>query len=742
VDYNTSALLNGDKVFSPHLPYRFVLLTDRSKQVPELWNEAGSVSIFLFPIESGRGPSFKVLDTIFGSSRVLYGRLLSDASSRGTSLLTADDAARWQGHPRVGENWLYLPLRDNHAETLIAARNLFAFLTNQPLVGTKANPTLFSALLNVAILLRDFAFTGYDGSSFGEEVDQAFESLTEQYAISDVRNSREKTLEALMLAEYMRSWHLYNEAFPHAVGKYDDLIALKSPLFNKLSVTTRHRLERARIDLLNREANVKLRLESFEFPSLFAGIASSASLGKTVRIKEWRNSFGKMRSFVLSYYKDQFGNWPPKAKSKKNHFSRGGLNRQALKLLYWDLCSLYDLLVDRESPTTRTIDDKLPDDSEEEKDVNHSISTLRKLLTEFDQSSPPVLPPMPFDIPLLPSVKAINPNYDDLSVKQQAKLEKRLQSSEVLLMLTKSRNTDTDGLQRPFLNAYKEFELKEARSANQHDLADQRIGHWLFLYVVLQCLPMLVIDAPDLKWTEGVEYFLCQAPKGNPPWCEDGGEVRKMWVRAGNQNLVELSTDVVLFSVEGVYTRSHCWVATKRWQGGDAAEASGPVSLHAEQGLEGLGPSPLEPPRAVFQDMDPVTNPVASGTSPKSGSPAGSPRLRPRGSGSAQHHAYRWSMSMGLEPLSMNDVIQGQGGDRTSRFVGSPSMYGHMHGHGHDSHNSSISGVAPFAQPPRPASSGNLAQISSPGDDGLGKSTFDDILKGMEKKEKKKKLFF
>jgi hypothetical protein len=702
--------------------------------------------VFLHPKERGLAPSFKVADHVFSSSRVLNERLLSEnmgGSPQGSPFLTSEDAARRQSTPNAGpgDYRLYLPLANTNLETLVAARNLFALLTNQPLVGTTANPTIFAALLQVGALLRDFAFSNFDGSSHGEEVDTAFDSLMEQLGIADMRNSREKTVEALVLAEQMRSWSLYSEAFTHAVGKYDDILALDSPLYGKISVSTRNRLERAHLALMNREQNVNQRLSSFEFPGLFAGIANSTSHDeyKTVNYKEWRNSFGKMRSFVLAYYKDLFGNWPPKAKSKKNQFSRGGLNRQALKILYWDLCSLYDLLVDRESPTPRAIDDQSFDDGEGAT-RNPAISALRQVLTEFDHSSPPVLPPMPFDVPKLPTMTAIRENYNELPSKQQAKFDKHLQSNELLLLLIKSRNIDTDSLQRPFLNAFKDFELKEARSVSPHDLADQRIGHWLFLYAVLQSLPMLVVDAPDLKYTDGVEYFLCQAPQGNPPWNEDAGEVRKMWYRAGGQNLVELSADVVMYSVEGIYTRSHCWMVAKRWESSsrpDSAAATGQPMLD-QPPLEAEGPSPLIPPRAVFQDMDPVTNPHAGGTSPKgSASPSGSPHLRPRNPpGRGGNDAYRWSVSMGLEPLSIGD-------DRASRVMSG--------GSGHGSRQSSISGLEAFAPPharqgARTPSIGNLRQAAGVGEPmsapGQGQSTFDDILKGMEKKEKKKRSFF
>ncbi|KAK0734006.1 hypothetical protein B0T26DRAFT_631974, partial [Lasiosphaeria miniovina] len=552
-DYNVAALMNGEKI-------------------PELWNEAGNVYIYLNPKGSSRGPSFKVQDQVFNSSKVLNEILESGtiaANSSGNTYLGVDDAARrTHSQPistrRPGEGDIYLPLEKQDLDSLVAARNLFAFLTNQPLVGTGANPTIFTAFSHISGLLRKYGFSNYNGSSFGDSVDATFDIFLDQFGTADVRHSREKTLEALVMSEHMKSWTLYNEAFAHAVGKYDSLLELRSPLFNSISVSTRNRLERAHLNLVNRQANIDIRLESFEFPSLFAGIASSTSTDeyKNVKFKEWRNSFVKMRSFVLGYYKDLFGNWPPKARSKKNHFSQPGLNRQCLKMLYSDLAALYDLLVDRESVTPRAIDKVFEDTQANAVDPN--ISALRKILSEFDHSSPPVLPPIPFDVPKIPSMKTIHENYNDLSGKTQAKFDKSLKYNELLLLLIKSRNIDTDSLRIPFLNAFKEFELKEAKSAHAHDLADQRIGYWLFLYVVIQSLPMLVVDAPGLNWTEGVEYFLCEAPQGNPPWVEDAGEVRKMWYKT-DQGIVELSTDVILFSAEGVYMRSHCWLAAKAW---------------------------------------------------------------------------------------------------------------------------------------------------------------------------------
>ncbi|KAK3337233.1 hypothetical protein B0T19DRAFT_447858 [Cercophora scortea] len=724
-DYNTAALMNGEKI-------------------PELWNEAGNVYVYLHPKESGHGPSFKVSDHVFSTSRVLNELLLSDLSlisARSAHLLTVD-AAQWRpplppqasSYAGANEAHLHLPIGDPDLDRLVAVRNLFAFLTRQPLVGTKGSPTLFSALLQIAAWLREFGFSSPDGSSFGNPVDEAFDIFLDQFALGDVRHSREKTLEALVLAEQMRSWNLYNEAFAHAVGKYESLLDLKSPLLKRISLDTRNRLERAHLDLANRLANVSNRLEAFEFPSLFAGIASSTSRDeyRQVRYKEWSKSFAKMRSFVLSYYSKLFGNWPPKARSKKNHFSQSGLNRQCLKMLYSDLCALHDLLVDRESMTPRAIDQV---EDVEENPTDPMISALRKMLSEFDHSSPPVLPPIPYDIPKIPTMTTIHENYNALPSKKQAKYDKTLQSNELLLVLIKSRNIETDALQMPFLQAFKEFELKETKGGvHPNDLADQRIGYWLFLYAVLQSLPMLVVDAPGLSWTDGVEYFLCEPPMGNPPWTDDAGEVRKVWFQTAGQGLVELSADVVMFSVEGIYMRSHCWLAAKQW-----AESS--------VGGGGSGGSPI-------------------------GSAPGSPHLTPRNSSPAARagQAWRSSLVLGLEPLSLSDGILppsaaaagggewaggrvvSAGGSRPTSSSGLP-MPPHVASRSRsfgNLHVAAAAAAAGGAGAGAGSGSGSDAQsqrshVSSAGGSVStgGGSTFDDILKGIEKDKKpKKKSFF
>lgn len=725
--------------------------------------------VFLYPKSSGCGPSFKVPEFTVSSSYLFNELLASEPtptighrsrSYGGRDSLTVDDASRVQSPPAgsddySGELKLYLPVArpsatthllapgqggDEELDRLIAIRNLFAFLTGQPLVGTKARPTVFTAFLEIADLLEEYSFTGIDGAGFGNAVDMSFGFYCDHLGLSDCRHSREKTVEALILGERMRSADLYNEAFAHAAGKYSAILDLRMPLFGKISPRTRQRLERAHIDLINRQQNVNDHLEQFEFPSIFAGIANSTSIAemRNIRFKAWRNSFSKMRSFMLGYYKSTFGSWPPKASSKKNPFMESGLNRLVLKLLYSDMCALYDLLVDRTDLTSRVID-HAPELSSDPDKVTKSA--IRNIMSEYDRSRPPVLPPIPFDLPQLPSVLSVNETYSNLSLKDQAKYDKKLKEHELLLILNKAYNYDTNGIKLPFLDQFKDFESREARGKMKQDLVDQRIGYWIFLYAVLQSLPMLVVDAPGLRFTEGTEYFLCQPPMGQPPWAEDG-QVRKMWYEvAGGGGLVELSADAVMYSVEATYHRSHCWLAAKQWEGIEGLDAPPPEPVM----------SPLEPPRAIFEGGDGILGggapPVVGPSTPSP--PLGVPPLavRTRNLSPARVRAsstFRSSIAIGLEPVPMDPPGSVYGPHQRSSSLGPrpPSVFvGNRTVSG-----SNLSGMgAPRAGTPRNATPTTAVTSGT---------TFDDILAGptdgkdkekekeKEKKPSKKKGFF
>ena len=51
---------------------------------------------------------------------------------------------------------------------------------------------------------------------------------------------------------------------------------------------------------------------------------------------------------------------------------------------------------------------------------------------------------------------------------------------------------------------------------------EARLGRWILLYGILQVLSTLSVDVRDLKWTQGVRYFLCTDLKRCPEWVTNG----------------------------------------------------------------------------------------------------------------------------------------------------------------------------------------------------------------------------
>ena len=485
-------------------------------------------------------------------------------------------------------------LSSEEIEKIVAVRNLFAFLAREALVATPGQPTLFAILSNVAKMLEHYDFSNQDGSSFGEVPALSCKHYIDTFNIADVRASREKTLQAIILGERMKSWELYNEGFVHGVGKWDDIMQLHSPLFDQISDITRKRMERAFSDLQNRRRSIEARLEDFDFPSLFAGVAASSVENKSIDFKAWKASFMSMRKHTLALYKNRYGSWPPKAKSKKNNFEESGLNRVLLMEVYQDFSDLYDIIVDRKELTTRTSEFFSNNASSMPGSTAPIPHALRRLLSEFDRSTPPVQPPIPFDIPMMPDLTTTRRDFESLSAKKQAKERgKKLRDNEINQALLQSSNRDLIKA-TPFIESFLAFERQSAHGKSIEDINDLRIGQWIFMYVVLQSLPLVVVDAPGLRYTEGVEYFLCEVPKGAVPWNVEDGGLKKAWYGVtGGSGLVSLPADVVDHGVEGIYQRSHCWQVAEIWTSG--GEQGGYPPRPSSMGGDPLLLPPLDP---------------------------------------------------------------------------------------------------------------------------------------------------
>jgi hypothetical protein len=675
------------------------------QKVTELWDDMdGNCYVHLFPESSGKGPSFKVDSAILASSPVLTQMAFGDlygADGKQTPLdsklrsLSVQDpytppdtphrnptngsgsSARSRGHLSNASNFapeshLYFQLqlkggadeksRLDDLQVLIDFRNFFACLCGQALVATEKRGSFFHIFMTIASLLRGNEFSNADGSTYGEIASTSFDAYVEELGLADVRGSREKTIEGVVLGERMKSVLLYNEAFTHAAGKLEELTALKSQKFELISAITKNRLTRASMDLEQRLRSVSFICTDFDFPSIFAGIMSSKMAGERkegVRFDAWRDSFMQMRKWTLATLKQRYGNWPPRATSKKNNLETSGLQRVVLKDLYFDLCAVYDLLVDRTNLTTRTVDGIDQAGPKEEP----TVSGLRAVLSEYDRSSPPVKPPVPFDLPLLPSLKTTRPDFDTGDKKKDIKaMGKKIKDDELVQIFRAAWNGDARAT--PFVNAFRDMERKAAHGCNINELVDLRIGQWIFLYAVIQALPLLACDAPGLKHTQGVEYFLCEPPRSGVPWAdpEKAGAARRHWYAVGDAGgVVSLPSDVIEHGVEGIYRRSHCWQMAENWTLSNPIlnsalheheAANAPSQQAPTLNVPGIPPSSSEYDNNSSNSNGPIPPPRSELRAPSPG-----PGLRAPGSrsGSPMSTANKRAsfISVGLEALPM-----------------------------------------------------------------------------------------
>jgi hypothetical protein len=526
-------------------------------------------------------------------------------------------------------------------QTLIDIRNVFGFLSGQALVATARKYSLFHIFMTIAGILKTYEFSNLDGSTFGEATSSSFDSYVEELGLADVRQSREKTIEGIVLGERMKSIFLFNEAFTHAAGKHEALVNLNSPKYEVISSIVQNRLTRASMDLEKRTDSIRLELADFEFTSLFNGIMNSKTADVTkegVRFGAWKEAFFGFRKNLLGMLRAKYGAWPPKASSKKNTLETSGLNRVVVQDLYADLSSLYDLIVDRSNLTTRTVDGVGLDSGMKEEAI---VKGLRAVLSEYDRSSPPVKPPIPFDLPLLPNIRSARPEFGKDKRADIKVLQKKLKGDDVTKILRASWNPDA--IATPFVNMFREMEQRAANGCTIGEMVDLRIGQWIFMYVVLQALPMLAIDAPGLKWTRGVEYFLCEPPRGGVPWANPNaagsglGNVGagRAWFSVGDGGgVVSLPSDLVQHGVEGIFRRSHCWVKAEEWT------QQNPIlntALHEHEAINSAGSAP--------------SNTSADGLPPP---PPSNALLNPSGSrpGSRDRSTQRYS-SLGLEALPL-----------------------------------------------------------------------------------------
>jgi len=503
-------------------------------------------------------------------------------------------------------------LADETVQRLIDARNLFAFLGCGFLVGTADREMPFHILQNIFEMIQGQSSPTLrhegqlDTNGFGKAAiaESSFQHYVTTLKLDDLRNDDDAIVEALILAETWKCSVLYHEGFVHACGRWEEI--KDHPGFTRVSERTKKRLDRASIDMHNvRIASVSGRLSNFDYPSIFTGD------GKYPEYKPWRLAFDAMRKHTLSYYKHVYGSWPPRAgkRGKGGGYSEtGGLNRAVLQRVYNDFSALYDLVVDREwihgeRIHFETLYNSDGDDVEAKEKEGSARTTMRKIQQTYDQSGMPVQPSVPFDLPRLPYIPATPPPTANSkpAKKSKSKSSKKLKGDGLGSVLRSSYNEDSFHRQPPneFAEMFKQLEREFGNGKTVEDLIDARRGRWLFIYCVCQSLPLVVVDAPGVRYSNGVEYFLCKNLKGPLPWQKaDNRRLSRLsgiWVpgpggllsvAGGGQNSVDAGDD----EIEYVYRKSHCWTVAEQWRmvSGPAVEDLEAVELEGGEDAEFL----------------------------------------------------------------------------------------------------------------------------------------------------------
>ncbi|KAI5784851.1 hypothetical protein FPQ18DRAFT_91349 [Pyronema domesticum] len=471
-----------------------------------------------------------------------------------------------------------VPDAGDRLQRLIDTRNLFAFIAKAPLVASQKKSLPFDIFSKIFNMLN--AHVG-DTQKKIASAELHLQHYIDELALADVRGEDDAIIEALVMGEQWHSVRLYHEGFIHAAGKWEDIVDVH-PGLGMVSQTTISRLDRCHLDLHQiRLVNVKNRLPNFEFPSVWVGE------GRYKDYAGWRVGYDKLRSLVMNHMKWVFGAWPPRPErvgKGGGHSKTGGLNRVVLKRLYDDVCAIYDILVDREWLHGERIhfDAAETEENEEAKEKNEKYrKVLRNIQREFDQSSVPIQPDMPFDMPRVPARLASSKKSKKTGLF--SRFSKKFKAEEINEIFQNSYNRDSlqQHAENPLVKAFVDMEREYANGKSIEEMAAARRGAWIFMYCVLQSCVLVVVDGQGLQYGDGCEYFLCENVKGTPPW-EKGANRRQtrmstMWatgpVGMGSGFLTPsaLSSMVNLGinpddEIEMTYRASHCWQVAEAWR--------------------------------------------------------------------------------------------------------------------------------------------------------------------------------
>ncbi|KAF3909245.1 hypothetical protein ABW20_dc0104909 [Dactylellina cionopaga] len=540
-----------------------------SKRDPELWFPDGDTLVYLSEKFSKskedqpfKQPSFRIRSSVLRAtnSPFLIGSLYDyddipqSPRSMSSSLMSAEHEI--QPVPSHGSrdlegvaHELHFPAPRSNDRAAIyrhhaTTRNFFAVLFNRSLVGT----TFGQTLSDLAERMDLYMPPGHDN------VGDLLRYITRK-EFDDIRNMPDLAAGMLIFAEKYRLADLYRESFVHCVGMMNRLEL--SIDYQHISPITRAHLDRANLNIQVRTDRCDNVLVHGQFS--FNDIWPHMSAGYPPA----RHAFDRFQKFLAKHYQGRFGSWPPSGEK---------FGRLLYQQLQRDFNALYDFLVDKDVtwepavPTSSSAStsshnrasgaQRLINPYKQEFRADDNSLQFTDIILNFDRNNK--APHVPHPYPLVPDVKAttaIRSNkQSNFFGKRNANADKTIEKENALALI---QATNLDALytspNNSLVAAYQAME-KSDRTI-EIDPHDARKGRWLLIYAILQTLAIITVDAPGLKRTDNVDYFLCAPLKGVPPW-----EQQPQSSRSGEEE-------------EYCQYRAHCWTVPYQWNSQASAKS-------------------------------------------------------------------------------------------------------------------------------------------------------------------------
>ncbi|KAK4098078.1 hypothetical protein N658DRAFT_509872 [Parathielavia hyrcaniae] len=599
---------------------------------PELWDPNGDVLVFFGHQEdsSQLDPSLRLSSHLIEATESRYlitllregyteedpPALLSPASPspmlqrqlspgnfghRGRSTPSdSDRSGSWDMDGQISYR-LYFPAPSNmsNLETLryhITTRNVFATLQHASLVGF----SLCQALTDLSVRLDAY---------LSPEVDTvgAIIALISARGIDDVRNDAETAVSLLAWSEgrEVRWEEGWREMFLHCAGMHSQLESCDD--FKHVTPITRALLERASLEMQLRVQSAEERLATFQYGDIWpAAVAIAASTSGPVATSPAKAAADHLRQFFLQHYTRGFGQWPPPAAQDLPILSADReegiwLTRTVAQLLQRDFAALYDYLVNRDviwdeseaRPSRKWM--MVSESGNRGFEADTPDLPMTDMLIEFDNKHR--FPHIPHPYPLVPdSVPHVSagPESAGNATMFSGKLSKknggggtsgpngRAGSAERRIQLAYTEATNicilgSDFTHSSLVDAFTKFEKTDR--IGDVDPSTARRGRWVLIYGVLQTLASVSVDAPTVRYRDGVPYHLSPRLKGVklPPW-KTSGQSRS------NQHY------------EATHELSHCWTVAATWHaGGDTTNSEAETSSNEDGGGGGGGGGGFSP---------------------------------------------------------------------------------------------------------------------------------------------------